>query len=346
MEKDNYFQEIKGLCIIAVIIIHLPIGNEVNGTFDYWLSLRSIINFPVAIFFFLSGYFDKRVAHNNLTNNKTEIELVTHRLKRIGIPYLLWSSIYMTITYLLGQKLSNNKIIFSFLTGNAYGHLYYLLVLIQLTILSPIIIKIIKSENKTLHYFSLLTSFIWVLVIYIYCLYFNKQLPLYETIFPAWYSFYYWGLYRRYISTNAKPINETNSIKIYGLLLISLIFSVFESNMIFNYTELSSVASSQIKLSAFMYVFIMIELILTHKNHHFNRSNLSRIGDYSFGIYLIHHIFLIPTNIIISRLNMPDYLFIIEQGISLTIVLCLSYYSISIANKFLSSKIVNSLGLI
>jgi len=60
---DAYWQYIRGICIICVILIHCKTGvgyeNNLIGSwnFDYWLIFRQFINFPVAVFIFLAGYF-------------------------------------------------------------------------------------------------------------------------------------------------------------------------------------------------------------------------------------------------------------------------------------------------
>lgn len=56
--KMAYWQSISGVCILAVVLIHLL------GEFDYstgynseFIILRQIINFAVATFVFMAGYF-------------------------------------------------------------------------------------------------------------------------------------------------------------------------------------------------------------------------------------------------------------------------------------------------
>lgn len=57
-EKREYWQSIRGICILAVVLIHSL------GGFDYFtcynvefVILRQIINFAVATFVFMAGYF-------------------------------------------------------------------------------------------------------------------------------------------------------------------------------------------------------------------------------------------------------------------------------------------------
>ena len=56
--KSEYWQAVRGICILVVIMIHCPTGQQfsVNDTYA-WLVLRQIINFPVALFIFMAGYF-------------------------------------------------------------------------------------------------------------------------------------------------------------------------------------------------------------------------------------------------------------------------------------------------
>ena len=57
-QKSEYWQMIRGICILAVIMIHCPTGQEysINETYA-WLVLRQVIIFPVSLFIFMAGYF-------------------------------------------------------------------------------------------------------------------------------------------------------------------------------------------------------------------------------------------------------------------------------------------------
>ena len=81
MKKNEYYQMIRGICIISVILIHvLDKQNDVYAD-GFNVIVRTIINFCVGIFIFLSGYFVniKQVDENNRT-------WVGKRFKRIVIP--------------------------------------------------------------------------------------------------------------------------------------------------------------------------------------------------------------------------------------------------------------------
>lgn len=58
MKRSQYWQMIRGICILAVVMIHCSTGQGYSELEYFgWVVLRQLINFPVAIFVFLSGYF-------------------------------------------------------------------------------------------------------------------------------------------------------------------------------------------------------------------------------------------------------------------------------------------------
>ena len=57
MKKNQYFQCIRGICIVSVIVIHLLSKQENVMINNFNIVLRVIVNFCVGVFIFLSGYF-------------------------------------------------------------------------------------------------------------------------------------------------------------------------------------------------------------------------------------------------------------------------------------------------
>lgn len=67
--NSEFWQAVRGICILAVIMIHCPSGigySDIEQ--ECWLILRQFINFPVAIFVFMAGYFvnTRKVQTNKL----------------------------------------------------------------------------------------------------------------------------------------------------------------------------------------------------------------------------------------------------------------------------------------
>lgn len=56
--KREYWQSVRGICILAVVLIHSLGGFDYSAGYNTeFIILRQIINFAVAIFVFMSGYF-------------------------------------------------------------------------------------------------------------------------------------------------------------------------------------------------------------------------------------------------------------------------------------------------
>jgi len=95
-EKDKYFQQIRGICIICVIIIHCLTYNDNLMITNFNILTRIIINFAVAVFIFLSGYFTKS---EKIKNTKSFFQ---NRFKKLYIPFITWSLIYTIIARICG----------------------------------------------------------------------------------------------------------------------------------------------------------------------------------------------------------------------------------------------------
>lgn len=132
-KKTQYGQMIRGICILAVIMMLCPnaIGLKM-GDFSVWLVLRQLINFPVALFVFMAGYV---VNIDKIKNNTC-----AYLLKLGGqllLPYLVWSVLYLAKDYVLNRNISIRHIIYSLCFGKASTPLYYIVVMVKLTLLMP-----------------------------------------------------------------------------------------------------------------------------------------------------------------------------------------------------------------
>ena len=59
--KSGQWQMVRAILCIAVVLIHCNNDSGLNlwdSNSTYYLLFRNLINFPVAAFFFVSGYFD------------------------------------------------------------------------------------------------------------------------------------------------------------------------------------------------------------------------------------------------------------------------------------------------
>lgn len=170
-QRNSYWQIIRGICILAVVLIHALSGFDYNSNNEIntaWILVRQIVNFPVATFVFLSGYFvdPSKMQVENYTQ-----EYIVVRSIRLLIPFVLWSGFYTLITIV--QNVSDGispdikELIVRFIVGKASTPFYYIVVLFQLTLITPMLTKLINKESKLLKYLWLITP-VYLLYLYIY----------------------------------------------------------------------------------------------------------------------------------------------------------------------------------
>ena len=140
--KSKYFQSIRGVCILAVILIHsLQFSDNIMANYLF-IGIRSCINFCVAVFIFMAGYFTNI---NKFDNDKKGFYKT--KFKRLVIPLLLWNLIYVSIKLICGKYENTYSLIKSLFSFSSSAQLYYILVLIQLFILLPLIIKMLNNKR-------------------------------------------------------------------------------------------------------------------------------------------------------------------------------------------------------
>lgn len=296
--KNEQVQEIRGICILTVLMIHSLIGplDATGMNYYIWLCLRVLISFPVAVFFFLAGYY----TNINKCQNSL-IQYFVNRGRRLLIPYLVWTSIYNCIVLFKVIRAENcisfKAIVLNYITGSASWQLYYILVLLQLTVLTPLLIKCMNSRWMSLCCYAITPAYLCFLFAFVYC---HKSLPpWYHKVFAAWFLFYYLGLKVR--NKNPDELKKrllaisNNSISriILGMFAVSLIEAILLKaiRMPDNY------ATTQVRAGAFLYaasicLFTIVQVkkwgwVKTRK-----RSFLIFWGDYSYFVYYAHMIFL------------------------------------------------------
>lgn len=326
MNKNNYFQMIRGICIFLVIVIHVLPGNT-----NLNIIIRSFVNFAVGVFIFLSGYF---------VNTEKVIEepkkWMIIRLKRIGIPFILFSTL-AAIRHLILYEDSLGKFLINIILGKGSPELYYLIALMQYIVMTPILIKILKSNKKFLNNCVILITPIYLIIIDILQIKFDYTLPMRGTIFPAWIIFYYLGLYYKMYKEklNMKFNSKLVIILPICIAILNSIINVFMHSKGISYTYLTS----QIKLTNMIYTIFIIFAICKLENKVKENEKIVKLGDLSFGIYLVHYYFTL----------IYKYLNIFENNILNTlfgtiIITIISYYSVYIIKKITKDKFIKILG--
>ena len=312
--------------MILVIVIHVAncYCNNYNGISDssYLGSViyNVIARISVPLFFMISGAlllrkpFDKTKYINRI---KKFIIIIIFW----DIIYLLWEYLYLGITY---------KKLYTLLLEPYRKHLWFLYTIVVLYAIQPLL-NIMLSK---MHKITATVMYIAIFTICNICMIAPNIASDFTILCYIGYFMLGDTLYRHTKELKFKHMNWLLITIFLTTIILDVIFSYYVSikydafiNIYFSYRE-----SFIILASASFFIFVM--------NNYENKENkiVSKLSEYSFGIYLIHGIFL---DIVKSSFSMYLLNSFIGIPIFAFIIFVLSYISIhflkkiSIVNKYL-----------
>ncbi|KRF43353.1 acyltransferase [Paenibacillus sp. Soil787] len=145
---------VRAIAIIAVLVIHgtsdatqLPIGTASHAVF-FILNKASL--FTVPLFIWISGVVLFYTYYDRWEPGMSRV-FWTKRLRKILIPYVLWSLFY----YLFNQFVFHGNIDFDvvhviklLMSGNASYHLYYMVIIVQFYLLFPLMMTAARRSHR------------------------------------------------------------------------------------------------------------------------------------------------------------------------------------------------------
>ncbi len=124
--------------------VSIPYYVPIGGTrFQLLRVIDQITIVGVFAFLFVSGYFISVVAGQQ---RKLSWSMVFNRVRSLLIPYLIWSAVMMIFYIIQGTHYTLYEIIKLLLTGGVSAPYFYVIVLIQLYILSPLLVRLAKDH--------------------------------------------------------------------------------------------------------------------------------------------------------------------------------------------------------
>ncbi|MEG1834488.1 MAG: acyltransferase [Oscillospiraceae bacterium] len=335
--RNLYWQNVRGICIIAVILIHCTTGLSyiesglTSFNSIYYIIMRNIINFPVPIFIFLSGFF------TNIDLAKNDVKsYYKKKLLRLFVPFVIWTTFYnaywMVTNILKNEPINVIAMIKAYFFGTS--HLYFIVLLLWLILVTPIIVKCLNSKLKSSIVFSITTVFL--IVSYIMQLGLQKKIPHLEISF-IYIGFYYLGMYCKDKKIDFKKYFNKNTSIIF--LIFAFVINLSETIILLKIKADIGFAFDQMTIGGFLYGFSIIVYLLVNQKDKSKSSLLTYIGDNSFGIYFVHIFWLAVITNIYKFLNISFPFIFINQIIELIIALSFSMLSIIIVNKIFGKKI-------
>jgi peptidoglycan/LPS O-acetylase OafA/YrhL len=287
----------------------------------------------VGIFIFLSGYFNK--------TDQAGLGLWTYykqRLPRLLIPYLIWSVATILFHSIRGVDYTISKIIVALLSGDY--QLYFIIVLVQLVIISPLVNNILELNSQKWNIILLAITPIYLLL----TIYSSNFVSFYGKLFPGWFIFYFLGMYAKKKETF---LDSSSLVLLIFTLLFVLALSIGEAYLLLEYMGSPPFSSSQLTFGSIAYTLILIAIILTVLRFPLSSNSiLVKIGERSFGIFFIHTFYIIFFTKLISKIEIDSLFKYISQQMFLVLAtLIASYVSIIIFENIFGINNAKRLGL-
>lgn len=300
-KRDEYWQTIRGICILCVIMIHSLYLTDMFYLNISNIIIRKIINFAVATFIFMAGYF---VHINNLKN------FYISKIKRLIIPMMIWNLVYMIINYRnCLSSLSTMTLLKDFIFSTSTMYLYYIYVLIQLFLITPFLIKLSNSDNAIRKYFPILITPFYNAMLFICNYFISFNIPLYNYWLFGWISYFYLGILLKQQNVSKKENRKFPMVSLFASILEGVLIYISKS-------EQYNLAVSQLAIFNSIYSLNLCYFLVINKAKIENcnlklkwlRITLIKLGNYSFGIYLSHVFILTIIKKFISKLSLNYYI--------------------------------------
>ncbi|KGR78421.1 acyltransferase [Ureibacillus sinduriensis] len=318
-ERLNEITIVRAIAILGVLLVHstsfitveLPTASR---SYAFYNFLNTFFKYGTPTFIFLSSF----VLFYNYTNREITKKMLFNFYKKrfvfVVIPYLIFSIIYFALTVHLyyDYGLLEAMIIFTkkVLTGKAYTHLYFVFISIQFYLIFPLVLFLVQ-KYKWVSRYSLLIGLViqWTFVLLNH-FYFNITFK--GSISLSYMSYYFLGIYLGVYLEQFKTFLNTNKRYILSALwLVSGFYYVYA--MYLTREGLATYDSMVYELlwNAFTYFaaifYFGFAFIIYEKINSKIREVLLYLGDISFGVYLIHPLFLLFYRMIPVSIESPWY---------------------------------------
>lgn len=331
MQQENHqFEYIRAFATIAVITIHtmysalIQFGDSATNfsTIIYRVVMNSMW-WAVPCFLMMTGSLlldcKKSIPIKKIYNKYIARMIIV--LFTFGVVFSWMELLFETKTISISQI---PKAVFYVFTGNTWAHMWYIYCLLGLYVLLPLY-KLIANHasNEQLKYI-LLVLFVFESVFKLTKI-FNVNLGFYchiNTIYPFWLlmgAAWNRGMFNRKIGFNISLLSISTILLIIATVMHITIKSPF--NSLFGYDSIFVVVQSVAVFSLFNSIGTNIKL----------DKLLCEIGDKSFGIYLIHMVFI---NIAYKLFKINPFNSFLSVGLILIIInLIFSYIVASIMKR-------------
>ena len=316
------FDRMRGIAILAVIIIHVTADATISYSsgspkFIIYNIINSLVQFAVPLFLFISSI----VLSYKFSQERIYLkQFYVKRIKSAVIPYILWSVFYIfsvKIFYGYGNLLSWRNWIKWLITGTAFYHLYFLLIIVQLYLAIPLLFFIFRRVSFSVMLFTVIVAqslFYYANKIFIYP-YYPYPACLLGSYIPVcfvgtWIGARYQQVLNLWMS-HKSIINFLSALFVVIFLFVNIAVRMAKPIDWRVYYGIYHIFALMVSISVW--------LAMTQKSFTF----LDELGNQSFAIYLIHPLFLAIGNLAWKKLGF--FTQELHIGLNFIIICFLSY---------------------
>lgn len=297
---------IRAVSALSIIVIHVTGLYAYTSRGAYYLN--QVVRYAVPLFILLSGLL---IA---LSGYKYEgisgyFKFLGKRLKKVYIPYFIWSMIYIVYMTLKNDTYTTPSVFFSdtvkkLFYGTGYLHLYFVIIIVQLYFLCPLLMYFIKKWTKATLVVSFLITLVYQTGVYIQLLkvwIFPMFIFPNYVFFPTWIFYFVLGMYFAIDFEKYKNRISGKAVPLAAIWAISFILLLVDN-------KYTNTFSSSIKPTIMIYTltsfFFMYSIALKIKDSKLRILNFLDWTSYqSFTLYFSHLMVMNVIRLIIGRLG-------------------------------------------
>jgi peptidoglycan/LPS O-acetylase OafA/YrhL len=284
--KQEFYEFLRGLAVISVPACHTM------GATDYShdsanalcnIVLRQILYLSIPTFLFISGYFSV----SSFKKSPSVWVYYGERLKRLLVPYIVWSLVGVFAKWVTGTPVSIKAVFYWLGTGQAVYAYYYFIVLFQLILLTPLLMR--WKDGRITRFVPIIIGLgsVSVLTMMRFTGFGHFKIVDTQLPFVYWIMLYQVGILMRGPAESAwvKAHSRGLGFAYVGALLLSIVISlclwtgvVHDRVAIMQLTPWTTAAG----------MLLVLFLFGRFSDGPCVSRLVMRLGNYSFGIYLIH----------------------------------------------------------
>ena len=280
----------RALSALAVIVLHVSSGYVLR--YEPGLILNQMARFCVPGFIIVSGFVLYKKGQILCTPDGYKTFLRT-RFLRILPPYFIWSVLYLFYRNLRDGGVTLKSAVYDAATGQAYIHLYFIFILVQLYFLFPFLTYFYEKHEKATVFTSFAITLVSQAAIYLHQLghmYLPSFFIPYTRMFFPYLFFFVLGINVR--DHYKKYLEKLTRFK-YGLsFLLALSFALAYFDGVQTKTYGISVKPSVIPYTVLVFLCVVTFFDYLNGMPDKRRSFPAWFSKQSFCIYFVHPLFL------------------------------------------------------